>query len=618
MFAHNAYNTEFADRIAFFDADATIKSVSGDRNEFIGRNGTLRHPAAMGRTHLSGKVGANFDPCAAIQVPFQLGVGQEREIVFMLGVAGRRSADVSNLIHRYRGNMAARKARDAVATYWQHTLGAIQVDTPDVAFNLLANGWLLYQTISCRMWARSGFYQSGGAFGFRDQLQDAMALVHTEPHLLREHLLRCAAHQFIEGDAMHWWHPPSDRGVRTRCSDDFLWLPLAVCRYVVSTADTGVLDESVHYLEGRELNPDEDSYYDLPVRSAVTGTLYEHCVRAIERGLKFGVHGLPLIGSCDWNDGMDKVGEHGKGESVWLAFFLFEVLTHFAEVAKIHGDQAFAGRCLNEVGRLQKNIEANAWDGKWYRRAYFDDGTPLGSSANAECQIDSISQSWSILSGAGEPGRARSAMDEVDRRLVRRESSLIQLLTPPFDSSALNPGYIKGYVPGVRENGGQYTHAAVWTAMAFAKMGDSARAWELADMINPINHSNSVAHTAIYKAEPYVIAADVYAVAPHIGRGGWTWYTGSAGWMYRLLVESLLGLHLESNTLTVKPCIPAAWRACKLEYRYGRTMYRIAISQGAPGDGAQNMRIDGVLQDNCVIRLIDDGVDRHVDIRCGS
>jgi cellobiose phosphorylase len=315
---------------------------------------------------------------------------------------------------------------------------------------------------------------------------------------------------------------------------------------------------------------------------------------------------------------MDKVGEHGKGESVWLAFFLFEVLTHFAEVAKIHGDQAFAGRCLNEVGRLQKNIEANAWDGKWYRRAYFDDGTPLGSSANAECQIDSISQSWSILSGAGEPGRAWSAMDEVDRRLVRRESSLIQLLTPPFDSSALNPGYIKGYVPGVRENGGQYTHAAVWTAMAFAKMGDSARAWELADMINPINHSNSVAHTAIYKAEPYVIAADVYAVAPHIGRGGWTWYTGSAGWMYRLLVESLLGLHLESNTLTVKPCIPAAWRACKLEYRYGRTMYRIAISQGAPGDGAQNMRIDGVLQDNCVIRLIDDGVDRHVDIRCGS
>ena len=616
LFAHNAYNTEFADRIAFFDADAAIRSVSGDRSEFIGRNGTLRNPAALGRTHLSGKVGANLDPCAAIQVPFQLAAGQEREIVFMLGVAGRRSADVSNLIQRYRGSVAAKKAREAVAAYWQDTLGAIQVETPDIAFNLLANGWLVYQTIACRMWARSGFYQSGGAFGFRDQLQDAMALIHTEPHLLREHLLRCAVHQFVDGDVQHWWHPPSDRGVRTRCSDDYLWLPLAACRYVASTADTGVLDESVHFLEGRELNPDEDSYYDLPVRSPVTGTLYEHCVRAIERGLKFGIHGLPLIGSCDWNDGMDKVGEHGKGESVWLAFFLYDVLTRFAELAETRGDGAFAARCIAESGRLQKNIEDNAWDGKWYRRAYFDDGTPLGSGANAECQIDSISQSWSVLSGAGEAGRAKAAMDEVDWRLVRRESSLIQLLTPPFDNSALNPGYIKGYVPGVRENGGQYTHAAVWTAMAFAKMGDGERAWELARMINPINHSGNAAHAAVYKAEPYVMAADVYAVAPHVGRGGWTWYTGSAGWMYRLLVESLLGVHLESNTLTVTPCLPAAWQSCKLAYRHGNTMYRIAICRGAEHEGAQAMRIDGVDQADGIIRLVDDGTEHYVDIRC--
>ena len=618
LFAHNAYNTEFADRIAFFDADAAIRSVSGDRAEFIGRNGTLRNPAAMGRTHLSGKVGANLDPCAAIQVPFQLAAGQEREIVFMLGVAGRRSADVSNLIQRYRGNLAAKKAREAVTAYWQHTLDAIQVETPDIAFNLLANGWLVYQTIACRMWARSGFYQSGGAFGFRDQLQDAMALIHTEPHLLREHLLRCAAHQFVEGDALHWWHPPSDRGVRTRCSDDYLWLPLAACRYVTGTADTGVLDESVHFLEGRELNPDEDSYYDLPVRSPTTGTLYEHCVRAIERGLKFGTHGLPLIGSCDWNDGMDKVGEHGKGESVWLAFFLYEVLMRFAKLAKTRGDGVFAARCIGEAGQLQKNIEANAWDGKWYRRAYFDDGTPLGSGANAECQIDSISQSWSVLSEAGEAGRSKVAMHEVDRRLVHRESSLIQLLTPPFDSSTLNPGYIKGYAPGVRENGGQYTHAAVWTAMAFAKMGDGERAWELARMINPINHSDNAAHVAVYKAEPYVMAADVYAVAPHVGRGGWTWYTGSAGWMYRLLVESLLGVHLESNTLTVTPCLPAAWQTCRLAYRHGNTIYRIAISRDTAHDAAQAMSIDGIDQADGIIHLHDDGVEHQVDIRCRS
>ncbi len=615
LFAHNAYNTEFADRIAFFDADAATRTFSGDRTEFIGRNGTLGNPAAMGRTHLSGKVGANLDPCAAIQVPFQLGAGEEREIVFMLGVAGRRSADVSSLIQRYRGNLAAKKVRETVAAYWQHTLGAIQVETPDMAFNLLANGWLVYQTIASRMWARSGFYQSGGAFGFRDQLQDAMALIHTEPHLLRAHLLRCAAHQFAEGDVLHWWHPPSDRGVRTRCSDDYLWLPLATCRYVTGTADTGVLDENVHFVEGRELNPEEDSYYDLPVRSPTTGTLYEHCVRAIERGLKFGIHGLPLIGSCDWNDGMDKVGEHGKGESVWLAFFLYEVLTRFAELAKTRGDPAFAERCIGEAGRLQKNIEANAWDGKWYRRAYFDDGTPLGSSANAECQIDSISQSWSVLSEAGEAGRTREAMNEVDGRLVRRESSLIQLLTPPFDKSALNPGYIKGYVPGVRENGGQYTHAAVWTAMAFAKMGDAERAWELTRMINPINHSDNAAHAALYKAEPYVMAADVYAVAPHVGRGGWTWYTGSAGWMYRLLVESLLGVHLESNTLTVKPCLPAAWQRCSLAYHHGNTIYRIAISHDAAQEDAQTMQVDDIVQADGIIRLVDDGAEHHVDIR---
>ncbi len=394
------------------------------------------------------------------------------------------------------------------------------------------------------------------------------------------------------------------------------WLTLAACRYLTSTADTGLLDESVHFVERRELNPNEDSYYDLPTRSTATGTLYEHCVRAFERGLNCGVHGLPSIGSCDWNDGMGKVEEHGKGECVWLAFFLYDVLTRFAVVAKIHGDAAFAERCIKQTVKQQKNIEANAWDGKWYSRAYFDDGTPLGSSANAECQIDSISQRWSVLSGAGEAGRSKIAMDEVNRRLVQRDSSLIQLLTPPFDSSALNPGYIRGCVPCVRENGGQYTRAAVWTAMAFAKMGDGERAWELAQVINPINRSADAAHAAVYKAEPYLMAADVYAVAPHVGRGGWTWYTASAGWIYRLLVESLLGLHLEANTLIIKACMPAKWQACKLAYRYGGTMYRIEISPHTIRGDVQTMRIDGMDQADGVIHLIDDAVEHYVDIRC--
>jgi cellobiose phosphorylase len=616
LFAHNSYNTEFVDRIAFFDVDAVARTVSGDRDEFIGRNGSLHSPAAMGRVRLSGKVGAGLDPCAAIQVGFDLVPGQEREIVFMLGVAGRRSADASTLVQRYRGGPAARAARDAVNKYWRHALGAVQVETPDKSLNLLANGWLMYQTIACRLWARSGFYQSGGAFGFRDQLQDVMALIHNEPHLVREHLLLCAAHQFIEGDVQHWWHPPSDRGVRTHCSDDYLWLPLAAHRYVTSTGDSGVLDEKVHFLEGRALNQDEDSYYDLPVRSATTGSLYEHCVRAILRALKFGVHGLPLIGSCDWNDGMDKVGQHGKGESVWLAFFLYDVLIRFSDIARLHGDAAFAERCYTEAARLQKKIEENAWDGNWYRRAYFDDGSPLGSSGNEECQIDSISQSWSVLSQAGDPGRSRLAMAEVNRRLVKRDASLVQLLDPPFDKSSLNPGYIKGYAPGVRENGGQYTHAAVWVAMAFAKLGDGESAWALAHMINPVNHTKTPAEVAIYKTEPYAIAADVYAVPPHVGRGGWTWYTGSAGWMYRLIVESLLGLQLEGDTLKVVPCVPVGWGTFKLAYRYRSSTYHIAVSTLDVGMETGSMLVDNAEQADNVIHLVDDGAEHTVEIRC--
>ncbi|MEK6663014.1 MAG: glucoamylase family protein [Pseudomonadota bacterium] len=620
LFARNPYNTEFADRIAFFDVDDASRTISCDRAEFIGRNGSLNNPAAMYRARLSGKAGAALDPCAAIQVSFDLAEGQEREIVFRLGQAGRRGADdARKLVRRFRGSATAHAALEAVWQYWNRTLGAVQVETPDASLNVLTNGWLVYQTLACRLWARSGYYQSGGAFGFRDQLQDVMALIHAEPQRVREQLLLAAAHQFVEGDVQHWWHPPSCRGVRTHCSDDYLWLPLAVCRYVLCTGDTGVLEESSPFLEGRPVGPEEDSYYDLPGHSNETASLYQHCVRAIRYGLSFGEHGLPLIGSGDWNDGMNLVGLHGKGESVWLGFFLYEVLTRFTELAQHVGDVSFAEQCRTEAAQLRQRIEANAWDGDWYRRAYFDDGSPLGSAANTECQIDSISQSWSVLSGAGDKARSRRGMDAVYARLVRHDAALIQLLDPPFDTSDMDPGYIKGYVPGVRENGGQYTHAAIWTAMAFAALGDSARAWELLTMINPVNHAKSAAGVAVYKVEPYVVAADVYAVTPHAGRGGWSWYTGSAGWMYRLIVESLLGLRLEVDKLYFTPCLPAEWKAFKLHYRYRETVYHIAVTQMEAADaaqrGAMRVTVDGVERPDKIIPLIDDRREHAVEVR---
>jgi cellobiose phosphorylase len=621
LFGRNPYNTEFGGRVGFFDVDEPVRSVTGDRTEFIGRNGSLRKPAAAGRVKLSGRVGAGLDPCAAIGITVALIDEVEYSVVFRLGAA-RNADDAYALVRKPRDAAAAQKALDDVHAHWRRTLGAVQVHTPDAAVNALANGWLLYQVIASRFWGRSGFYQSGGAFGFRDQLQDALAMLHAAPELVRQHLLQCAAHQFPEGDVQHWWHPPLDRGVRTHCSDDFLWLVFATSRYVEVTGDRSVLNATTSWVDGRALVAGEESYYDLPVRTPQRDSLYRHCVRAIEHGLSLrGEHGLPLIGSGDWNDGMNRVGADGKGESVWLAFFLYDVLMQFSAVARLHDDVGFAEQCLNDAETLRAAIDAHAWDGAWYRRAWFDDGTPLGAAGNAECAIDSIAQSWSVLSGAGDPERARQAMHSLDTHLVRRDAKLVQLLDPPFDRSAAppsgyhDPGYIAAYVPGVRENGGQYTHAAVWATMAFAELGESAKAWELLRLINPIHHGDTSAAIATYKVEPYVLAADVYAVAPHNGRGGWTWYTGSAGWMYRLIAESLLGLRRKGNILRIAPCIPPDWPSYAMDYRYGKTIYRITVTQSATGHSVGGVTLDGVDQSERAITLLDDGNEHTVDVR---
>lgn len=611
----NNYSAAFENSVAFFDADGTNKTITTDRTEFIGRNGTINNPEGLKRLKFSGKTGAALDPCAAIQVVFDVEEEQEHEVVFRLG-AGKSMVDALATIRASEGTDAAKQAKQKVHDYWQKTLSVIQIYTPDPALNILANGWLNYQTIASRLWARSGFYQSGGAFGFRDQLQDVLSLMHVHPILVRAQIILCASRQFKQGDVQHWWHPPTGRGVRTTCSDDYLWLPYVTAKYIKATADVTILDEQIHFLEGRQLAAAEDSYYDLFITSNDTADLYKHCVIAINHALQFGVHGLPFIGSGDWNDGMDKVGNHGKGESVWLAFFLYDVLLQFAEIALLKNDADFALQCKNEAAELRININEQAWDGEWYRRAYFDDGTPLGSNKNEECKIDSIAQSWSVLSKAGDKDRIQVAMQSADKYLVRKEDGIIQLFNPPFDTSNLNPGYIKGYVPGVRENGGQYTHAAIWLVMAFAEIGDHKKTWELLEMINPINRTSSEEKIDKYKTEPYVIAADVYAEPMHKGQGGWTWYTGSAGWMYQLIIHSFIGLKKEGNELSFKPCIPNDWQTFEVRYRYLQSMYHIVVTRTADNHSI-TVIADGEVQSGNTIELRDDNVEHTIQIKLG-
>ncbi len=616
--AKNPYNNEFAEKIAFAAMSETVSSLTCDRKEFIGRNGNLKNPGALRREKLSGRSGAGLDPCAALQTVIELAPDETREVAILLGETDSKDA-VREIVNRFRKISDIKEAFEKVTNYWDELLTTIEVKTPDAALDTIVNRWLLYQSLVCRIWARSAFYQSGGAYGFRDQLQDVMSLIYAEPDLTRSQILLNAAHQFKEGDVQHWWHPPTGRGVRTHFSDDLLWLPFVTAFYVKVTGDASILDEIVPFIEAPLLEEGADDSYTQPTISDESASIFEHCARAIDKSLRVGAHDLPLMGVGDWNDGMSSVGDEGKGESVWVGWFLLKTITDFLPSVRSHHDTEREKKYLAHVEELKIALDENAWDGDWYRRAYFDDGTPLGSTQNAECRIDSIVQSWSVISGGANPNKAARAMASVDEYLIKRGDGLVLLFTPPFDKSDLEPGYIKGYVPGVRENGGQYTHAALWTLIAFAMLGDGDQAGELFALLNPINHASTRAGLHKYKVEPYVAAGDVYAESAHTGRGGWTWYTGSAGWMYRAAVESILGFYLEGDVLKIEPCIPRFWREYEIKYRHGKTIYHIKIENPmSVCRGIIETWLDGENLQQNKINLIDDGKEHHIKIILGE
>ena len=617
LLARNAYHPDFGGTVAFAALSPAVVSFTADRTEFLGRNGGLSRPAALDRRFLSGRTGAGLDPCAAQQTLVELEPGRTVEVFCLIGAAPD-IAQVRRLVRHYRDSFNVEEAFGRTKAWWDKLLTAVQIETPVLSVNLLLNRWLLYQTLSCRVWARAAYYQASGAYGFRDQLQDVLALLHAAPETAREHILRAAGRQFVEGDVQHWWHPPSGGGTRTRCADDLLWLPYAVAHYVRVTGDTSILDVRVPFLDGRLLEEGEQEIYLVPSISMEDGTLFEHCRRAVKRGLTTGPHGLPLIGTGDWNDGLNRVGQEGRGESVWLAWFLVDVLHGLAELCPLVGEPDQAGIYDRRAEELARTVEAQAWDGAWYRRAYYDDGTPLGSRAGQEARIDSVPQSWAVISGAADPGRAALALQAAEDHLIRWEGWVAALFWPPFDRDAHDPGYVKGYPPGVRENGGQYTHAALWLAMAYARRGEGDRAGALLRLLNPVEHARIPADVERYRVEPYVVAADVYTQESRLGQGGWTWYTGSSGWMYRVWLEEVLGVKRRGNRLLIEPAIPSDWPRVVVRYRYGRTVYEITVENpDRVSHGVARMEIDGETRPIEALALTDDGKTHVIRVMLG-
>jgi len=618
LLARNRYHPEYGNRVAFAAISPPAESYNGDRTSFLGRNRSMGNPAAMKRVRLSRRTGAGFDPCAALQVTIELAPGERSEITCMLGQA--ESVDeVHALVETYRESSALEAALERTKAWWDDLLGTIEVHTPELAADFLINRWLLYQDLSCRIWGRSAFYQPGGAFGFRDQLQDVMAFVYAYPELAREHILLAASRQFKEGDVQHWWHPPNGAGIRSRISDDLLWLPYVVAHYTRITGDADILHAKVPFLNAPLLEDSQHEVFSTPEAALERATLFEHCRRAVARGLTIGPNGLPLMGTGDWNDGMNLVGAGGKGESVWLAWFLADVLQGMAEMSDLLDRPELSRTYRQDRESLIQRVERAAWDGEWYLRGIFDDGTPLGSSANSEGSIDSLPQSWAWLSGAADVDRASKALESAWTHLVREDEGLVLLLEPPFDTSEPSPGYIKGYPPGVRENGGQYTHAALWLAMAMARRGDGERAAKMLRMLNPIERARDPESVWRYGIEPYVIAADVYRLPGRIGHGGWSWYTGAAAWMYRAWVEEVLGLQVRGDHMLLNPVIPGWWNGFSLRYRHGEAIYEIQVeNQDKRERGVLWVEMDGQRLPDGVIPLERGLVKHRILVRMGE